>query len=215
LNSTPLTYHGATIPSACSNSWLVISSDVGPQSNQRSTPANPLNFQQTPISIDESLLVIARPSWAPGHLERIQAFRAKHDALYNEIVEPHFTLVFTVVGVTARHFITEVELRSAGFYLFEVHLRCATVNKDPFMPMYHTLLVPDEGYSNIVRLHDMRYTGMLHPQLRLDIDFIPHMCIANDPAARRLKPWADLWNAEPFALSSRTHALDVITYRHP
>jgi hypothetical protein len=130
-------------------------------------------------------------------------------------VDPHFTLVFPVVGVAARHFVTEVELRSEGFHAFDFHLRCATVNKDAFAPMYYILLVPDEGCSNIVRLHDRLYAGMLRPQLRLDIDFIPHVGIANDPDARRVKAWADLWNAEPFALSGTIHRPDVITYRHP
>jgi len=130
-------------------------------------------------------------------------------------VDPHFTLVFPTVGTAARHFITEVELRSEGFQAFDFNLRCATLNRDAFAPMCHTLLVPDEGNSNIVRLHDRLYAGMLRPQLRLDIDFIPHVGIANDPAAQRVKAWADHWNAEPFTLSGRIDALEVITYRHP
>jgi len=171
------------------------------------------SIETTPM--EERLLVIARPSWSPGHLERLQAFRAHHDALYYKVVDPHFTFVFPAMGIAARHFITEMELRSEGFPAFDFHLRCATVNKDAFAPMYHTLLVPDEGYSNMVRLHDQLYAGMLRPQLRLDIDFIPHVGIANDPDARWVKAWADHWNAEPFTLSGRIDTLEVIAYRHP
>lgn len=165
--------------------------------------------------MQDLLLVIAYPRWEADAYERIQAFRSLHDALYYQVVEPHFTLVFPVAGMGEEAFIADVAARAVNVAPIRFHLRCATVNKDGFAPVYHTLLVPDEGYSSLVRLHDRLYAGALRPHLRLDIDFIPHVGIANDADPERVKVWADAWNDEPFTLSGRIDRLDVITYRHP
>ena len=71
-------------------------------------------------------------------------------------------------------------------------------------------LVPDEGHSKIVKLHDRLYTAVLADRLRLDISFIPHIGIANSPNARSCKELVDQLNSQHFEIRGRIDRLDII-----
>jgi hypothetical protein len=93
---------------------------------------------------------------------------------------------------------------------FEFAIRCAVLGNDAFSEYTHVFLVPDEGYSNIVKLHDRLYAGVIASELRLDIPFIPHIGIANSLDARRCKQLVDRLNSQQFEIRGRFDGLDVI-----
>jgi hypothetical protein len=95
---------------------------------------------------------------------------------------------------------------------FNFVLRCAVLGDDAFSDLTHVFLVPDEGYSRIVKLHDRLYTGILKEELRLDIPFIPHIGISNSQNAQACKDLVDDLNAESFEVKGRVEKLDVIWY---
>lgn len=72
--------------------------------------------------------------------------------------------------------------------------------------------MPDEGHSDIVKLHDKFYEGEIAPHLRLDIPFIPHIGVANSPDPRVCKRLADKLNRRDFRLEGEIEALDVASY---
>jgi 2'-5' RNA ligase len=76
----------------------------------------------------------------------------------------------------------------------------------------HAFLTPDEGFSEIVRLHDGLYTGPLADELRLDLPFIPHVGIASTPSLEECKAIVDRLNKERFEIRGQVDALDVIGY---
>ncbi len=142
----------------------------------------------------------------------IQEFRKKNDALYYELVAPHFAFVFPSESLNEKEFVDEVKAKADGFRTIPFEIKCATVNKDAFLDDYHLLLVPDKGYSDVVKLHDRLYSGRLFEDLRLDIDFIPHVGIANSKDKFEVKEWADQWNSEDFSIDGRIDRLTVIEY---
>ncbi len=83
---------------------------------------------------------------------------------------------------------------------------------DAFLLSYHVLLVPDQGYSQVVKLHDRLYSGLFRPHLRLDIDFITHVGIANDPDPEQVKAWVDTWNREAFVFKGSIDSLTAVEY---
>ncbi|MFW5645459.1 MAG: 2'-5' RNA ligase family protein, partial [Bacteroidota bacterium] len=107
-----------------------------------------------------ALAVCAYPELKNDDYTEIQKFRKEHDEYYS-VIEPHFSFVFPVEGVKQAEFIEEIEKKSEGFEKIHVEIRCTTVNKDAFLDIYHLLLVPDKGYSNIVKLHDRLYSDIL------------------------------------------------------
>ncbi|MDX1332803.1 MAG: 2'-5' RNA ligase family protein [Robiginitalea sp.] len=160
-----------------------------------------------------ALGVLAYPEWNPEDYARIQDFRKGHDELYYRVVEPHFAFIFPMEGIPPGAFLEEAEKQSRGFGPIAFEIRCATINKDAFLPYYHLLLVPEKGHSKVIRLHDRLYSGLFRPHLRLDIDFIPHVGIANSKDAEQVKQWVDTWNQKEFCIRGRIATLTVIEYR--
>ena len=160
----------------------------------------------------KSLLVIAYPTISAEDFAWIQHLRQQHDQLYWGVVDPHFTLVFPVFSLEENPFIQHVKQASKGIKAFDFVLRCAVLNNDVFSDFTHAFLVPDEGYSHIVKLHDRLYTGILANELRLDIPFVPHIGIANSRDAQDCKSWADNLNAQLFEVRGSVEKLDVIWY---
>src|SRR4051812_14103856 len=120
-------------------------------------------------------LVLAFPELAPADFDRIQACRAERDKLLYTVVDPHFTIVFAVSDISETEFVREIKEKVTGSAKFGFAIRCATTSRDAFRPLYHTFLVPDEGYSRFVKLHDRLYSGKLKSNLRLDLDYVPHI----------------------------------------
>lgn len=159
-----------------------------------------------------SYLVIAYPELVAADFNRIQSFRNSHDRLYFSLVEPHITFVFPVDGIDEDVFVSEIIRKANKVPSFFFELKCATVNKDAFKEIYHTFLVPDEGYGKIVRLHDQLYSDKLQKYHRFDIDFIPHLGVGNSEDPKSCKKMADEWNSTDFSIRGMINMLSVINF---
>lgn len=159
-----------------------------------------------------ALGIASYPTIKNEHYLLIQDFRKQNDELYYTVAEPHFAFVFPVSEIPRDKFIEEAITKAKGSKPIDFEIRCATVNKDIFLDYYHLLLVPDKGYSDVVKLHDKLYSGLLFPHLRLDIDFIPHVGIANARDKYNVKKWAGQWNAKDFCINGTIEKLMVVDY---
>ena len=156
------------------------------------------------------LLVVAYPEFKRADFARIQAFRKAHDFQY-KLIEPHFTLLFPLAAPwTVGRLSTEIEKSIDGVSPFDFCLRCATINKDAFSDLYHLFLVPDEGFSKILKLHDKLYDGELLPHRSLDIDYIPHITAGNSTSARDCLEMVTHWNDSEFEIWGSITHLDLI-----
>jgi len=155
-------------------------------------------------------LVVAYPDLSTFDMDWIQEYRQKEDALYYDVIAPHFTLVFPVFDIEESVFLEEMEQITKELRSFTFTLRSATINKDSFNDYFHTFLVPDEGNSNIIKIHDSLYSGLLKEHLRLDIDFIPHMGIGNSLDKKACKNMVDSWNIADFEIKGSVSKLTVI-----
>ncbi len=162
-----------------------------------------------------SLLVLAYPLLSHKDFEWIQNIRSKYDARYYNVVKPHFTIVFPVTDVQPSEFIEDVERNSTGFKKISFFTRSALIVKDSFSEFTDVFLVPDEGYSRIVKLHDKLYSGILKNNLRFDIPFIPHIGIAGSKDPLESKSIADELNRADFSIKGILNKLDIITYDYP
>lgn len=161
-----------------------------------------------------SLLVLSFPELEKKHYDWIQALRHTYDELYYKVVEPHFSVVFSVSGFDKIEFIHEIQEKSKGIRPIDFLIKCAVVVKDTFGVDWHTLLVPDTGYSEIVKLHDKVYSGILSKELRLDIPFIPHVGIGNSKDPLLCKKLADEINSQAISIKGKLKELDVVWYEN-
>lgn len=161
-----------------------------------------------------ALLVIAYPLIEEKDYNWIQTFRAKNDERFFNIVEPHFTLVFPVVNIQEKEFISHVQKAAKKIKEFFFVLRCAQIVKDSFSDFTDVFLIPEEGYRIFVKLHDSLYTSILEKELRLDIPFIPHLGIANNLDAKKCKQLADEINSKGIEIVGAISKLSVISYKN-
>ena len=159
-----------------------------------------------------SYVLITYPQLSKEDSELIDSYRKVNDELFYNVVDPHFTLVFPVFDKEQEDFIAEIKAKATGLKKFSFTVRCATINKDSFSDYFHAFLVPDEGFSNIVKMHDRFYSGKLINNLRLDIDFIPHIGIGNSKDKLLCKKMVDEWNEKEFAISGIIAALIIVKY---
>jgi 2'-5' RNA ligase len=159
-------------------------------------------------------LVLAYPELRHEDFELIQDYRKNNDELYFKIVNPHFTIVFPVFDVSQDEFINEIKQNSKDINKFDFTIRCATINKDAFNDYFHAFLVPDEGYSKFVKLHDVLYSDKLKGNLRLDLDFVPHIGIGNSKNKFSCKEMVDEWNRKEFSISGKIKYLTIVNYEN-
>src|ERR1700743_2546871 len=113
-----------------------------------------------------NLHVIAYPELIASDFEMIQAYRREYNSLYT-IIQPHFTIVFSVPDMLPEDFISEVKKQAAHAKAIQFISRCAVINKDSFSGNYDAFLVPDEGFAAVTKLHDKLYCGQLSRYHRL------------------------------------------------
>ncbi|MBZ5499647.1 MAG: 2'-5' RNA ligase family protein [Acidobacteriia bacterium] len=159
-----------------------------------------------------AICAVNYPTISSGDYEWIQSIRREHDALFFDVVRPHFTLVFPTENVEKSEFIAHVAEVAKRISPFDVVLRCAILGDPSFMDHAHAFLVPDEGFSDVVRLHDALYTGPLRAELRLDLPFIPHIGVASTPRIAECKAIVDDLNSKGFEIHARVEKLDIIGY---
>jgi hypothetical protein len=161
-----------------------------------------------------SICLLAYPNISTSDYKRIQEFRKHNDELYFRVVEPHFTLVFPLSGLELEPFIAEIKKQVRGFRSFDFCIRCSTLNKDAFNDSYHAFLVPDEGYSHLVKLHDRIYADRLFPYRALEVDFIPHIGIGNSKDPLKCIEMVNRWNSTEFAIPGHVSELDIVSYEN-
>lgn len=159
-----------------------------------------------------SLLVLSYPAISQRDFNWIQKIRAEHDRLHYRTIAPHFTFIFAVEGMISMELIHHVKEQVRGFNKIAFVLSCAVVVKDNFSEYTYVFLVPEEGYSEMVKLHDELYGGKLSPELKLDIPFIPHISIGNSIDPQDCKKLVDRLNQQSFAIKGWIETLDVVKY---
>lgn len=122
--------------------------------------------------------------------------------------------MFPAFGLTKEEFCQTAFDTTIGVHKIDFIIRCATINKDSFNDYYHSFLVPDEGYSNIIKLHNKLYSGQLKDKLRLDIDFIPHIGVGNSKDKFVCKKMVDSWNDTHFSIKGTITNLTIVEYNN-
>ncbi len=158
-------------------------------------------------------LAVAYPKLSQPDFDWIQEYRKQNDPRYFDVIKPHFTLVFAIGDMEKEVFSKEVRKQLAEIKKFDFDLKVATINLDDSKEYHHEFLVPDKGYSNIIKLHDQLYSDLFSKYLRLDLDFIPHVGIGNSNDGLVSKGRVDELNRKGVDISGIMDTVDVIEYK--
>ncbi|MBU1096426.1 MAG: 2'-5' RNA ligase family protein [Bacteroidetes bacterium] len=162
-----------------------------------------------------SNLVLAFPKLENDTYEWIQSIRKSNDIRYYTVVKPHFTIVFPLFNYEIGELQMHIKNICTEIESIQFSIRATTIVKDSFSEYTDVFLVPDEGNSQIIKLHNKLYTGIIRKELRLDIPFIPHIGIGASKVAEDAKQLSNNLNKQKFCVESKITELDLVEYSYP
>jgi len=156
-----------------------------------------------------TLYTLAYPDLPAPAARLIRDLREKHDAPYRDVVDFHFTLVFGIEGFDEVEYMRHVRAIAEGQRPISFSCRSVRFHADPESEICSAFLVPEEGYSDLVRLHDRLYTGLLAPHLRADLPFVPHITVATLSEYARVQAICDELNARGLEIAGVVRELTI------
>lgn len=154
------------------------------------------------------LAIVAYPQVSDDDRRWIEAFRRAHDPEAS-LIAAHFTLVFPA-AVPAGDLMEHARAVLDDFHAFSFVLGRARTVESVGGQGAHVFLVPDQGASRIIDLHDRLYSGFLEPHLRADIPFIPHITVAAHADVHECERLAAILNEQRREIHGEVTAVDVV-----
>lgn len=142
----------------------------------------------------------------------ISEFRRKYDPKA-EFVQPHITLVNPVSEFSLQVLEKEVSFAAKNTKKFKTIFRSSLMMPEighDGKNMAYIFLVPDEGFSSILKLRSQLYQGELKRHLRLDIPFVPHITIGFVENLQKAKDLVEELNSKPFELSMTIDRISIV-----
>ena len=157
-----------------------------------------------------ALTVLGRPRLKPADAAWVTALRSRHgSALPAPEIGPHVTLVFPTEATDATTATGHLAVVAGDTAPFALAFRCALPVLDPDSGDTYVYLVPDEGFSGLVRLHDRLYSGPFAEALRLDLPYIPHVTLARIAEAKLARALADDLNGQEPDIHARLETVEL------
>jgi 2'-5' RNA ligase len=136
-----------------------------------------------------------------GDTSALEQLRTEYDPTAG-LIEPHITLVFPFPtdAVADRELVDHLSSVTQLVPPVETRFSSLELSWDQWV-----FLTPDLGREQLVHLHDRLYGGVLHPFLRTDLPFVPHVSVGyvgardepnlSDPTGTRLDEvrYASVW----------------------
>ena len=159
-----------------------------------------------------ALLVLAYPKIGQEDFEWIQSLRIKYDQAHYNILRPHITLVFPFEDVAENELIEHVQAIASKTTPLRFVLRGAALVYNHFEDCWHVFLIPDEGNSRILKLHDRLYTGILADKWLLKVPYIPHITIATMRDCQECKDLTGEVNREGLEIGGMIEAIEIVGF---
>lgn len=154
--------------------------------------------------------MVSYPLAVQGASAWIDGVRQRYSRLKHSVLPPHFTFVFPLRDVEQDALIQHLSNMTHDCAPIPFALRSSILVNDDSSPNVYVLLVPDEGFSGIVKLHDRLYTGFLADRLRLDIPFLPHVTIGYSTDIHLCKSAVDDLNSQDFEIEGVIDRLELV-----
>jgi len=159
-----------------------------------------------------SYVVVGYPKIDVTDFDWIQNIRQQYDLMQFTVVKPHVTFVFPTTKLEKDTLVDHVKSKSSGIKAFQVKLDSAKIVEDDSKTYFHAFLIPSIGLEEITQLHDVLYTDSLEGELRLDIPFIPHLGIGNNPNKKIMEELVNTINKPGISIAGEIDTLTVSEY---
>lgn len=157
-----------------------------------------------------SLAVIAIPDLLPDDAELLHEMQSRNGVRSFGLIHPFLTVVEPTDELDASPLIEHVRSIAGSLGSFTFALRCALPFFDRENGRTQVVLVPERGFSDLVRVRSMLYRGALREALRLDVPFIPHLSVGEFDDPERAWRMADRLNEDRPAVLGSLRELAVV-----
>jgi hypothetical protein len=154
-----------------------------------------------------ALEVVAKPEFGKAELEWLKKLR---ETKAHSVGTPYFTLVFPGADYVP-DVVKHVEAVCAFTPRIRFCLRSAMMVPEHQTGWFHVFLVPDEGFSTIIRFHDRLHVGPLACCLRRDAPYIPHMTVASTADPDDARHLMSSLNSKDLAINGRIDEVEIQT----
>ena len=127
-------------------------------------------------------LCVAYPEIERPALDEIQAFRRDYDPNY-ALIEPHFTIVFPLVGFDEHELTNHIESRISEVSKINCVLDTIEPHESNLDGLRYLFLTPTRGAEQISSLHDTLYADKLASHLNIDEPYQPHLTIVSSESS--------------------------------
>ena len=158
------------------------------------------------------LYTLCYPTLSEKDHQFIRSFRREYDLPFRDVVDHHFTVVFGISDVSKQDYVDHVRAKLSGQKKIEFICRYAALGDDSESDDFYVFLTPDEGLSDICRVHDKLYSHLLKKYHRVEIPYIPHIGIATMPDAQRIQSLCDELNSQSLCISGALERATVCEY---
>jgi len=128
------------------------------------------------------------------------------------MVKPHFTIVFPTDKITGLDLLKHIESIDLHTDSFNFTLDKAMVVEDIHSRYYQIQLVSDKPISEMIKIHDRLYSGLLDKELRKDSLYTPHITIAGSDDATTVKELARNIHKEGLDISGKINKITLSSF---
>jgi 2'-5' RNA ligase len=157
-----------------------------------------------------SLAIVTFPVIPATELSWIEDLRRAHLSAPDGDVAPHVTLVFPADFETGEDLMMHMFGVTGSTQPFEAIFRIAVPVIDPINGGWTVQLLPDQGLSKLMRMHNFLYTGPIAEHLNLDVPYVPHLTVARATTAQQAKALSDELNADIIEVEAHFKTVDVL-----
>jgi hypothetical protein len=161
-----------------------------------------------------SLCVVAFPLLLEADRNWLQSIRARYDPQF-ELIAPHVTVLFPSTSLDLTELVGHVRGVAQVTEPFEIVFRCVLPYRGLHDKRTHLFLMPDEGLSHVVGLHDQLQRHTFENRLRSDVPFIPQLTVGAFDDGADCRRVADEINIDTFMISGQVRTLSIVSGSGP
>ncbi len=155
------------------------------------------------------IYVLAYPEFEPHIAQRLDRFRATHEAERAKLVPPHITLAFGLNHANREEVEALCDAVSSSTTELTVKFESSEVSYDPFEKKHKLFLFCGTGGRAITALHNQLYDGLHRSEFKSEHPYRPHMTVATSAERANLEG-LDVADIAEFPITGMVRALEVV-----
>jgi 2'-5' RNA ligase len=156
------------------------------------------------------LAIVTFPEIPADERVWIEELRKTHLSAPEADVAPHVTLVFPAEIANDENLLMHMFGACGSTQPIDARFCIAAPMADPLNGGWTVQLLPDQGLSKLMRLHNFLYTGPIAEHLNLDVPYVPHLTLARTATGPQANALCEELNSNVIEVEARFSTVDIL-----